>query len=103
MLVAVWAFLGGGLYGVRRRTGRSAGSSTAACARSARAARYRRARHLLAFAAVPVALSLALWPVKLALFGGDLFRSGGSDAGAGGDVFDALELGVRRAGRSRCS
>ena len=40
---------------------------------------YRADRHLLAFAAVPVALSLVLWPLRLALFGGDWFRAGGSD------------------------
>jgi hypothetical protein len=54
---------------------------------------YRRARHLLAFAAVPIALSLVLLPVRLALYGGDIFRSGGSDGGVGPDVFTALEMG----------
>jgi hypothetical protein len=54
---------------------------------------YRRARHLLAFAAVPIGLSLVLLPVRLAIYGGDVFRSGGSDAGAGAHVFTALELG----------
>ena len=54
---------------------------------------YRRSRHVLAFAAAPIALSLVLWPVKLALYGEDLFRTGGSDHGAGALVFDALELG----------
>lgn len=54
---------------------------------------FRRARHVLAFAAAPLALSLlVLWPVQLALFGLDRFRYGGSDAGTAGDVFDALEL-----------
>ena len=48
---------------------------------------------MLAFAAVPIALSLVLWPVKLALYGEALFRSGGSDHGAGTRVFDVLELG----------
>ena len=48
---------------------------------------------MLAFAAAPIALSLVLWPVKLALYGESLFRSGGSDHGVGADVFDALELG----------
>ena len=53
---------------------------------------YRRSRQLLAFAAVPIALSLVLWPVKLALYGGDWFRAGGRDTGAGGFVFDLIEL-----------
>jgi hypothetical protein len=53
---------------------------------------YRQARHLLALAAVPLALSLVLLPVRLALYGGDIFRSGGSDAGSSGHVFLALAL-----------
>ena len=48
---------------------------------------YRRARHVVAFASAPLALSLVLWPLGIAAFGSDLFRSGGSDAGTGGDVF----------------
>jgi hypothetical protein len=52
---------------------------------------YRQARHLLALAAAPVALSLALLPVRLALYGDDIFRSGGSDTGAGAHVFTMLE------------
>jgi hypothetical protein len=53
---------------------------------------YRRARHVLAFAAVPLALSLVLLPVRLAIYGGDIFRSGGSDSGVGPHVFTGLEL-----------
>jgi hypothetical protein len=51
---------------------------------------YRRARHVLAFAVVPMALSLVLWPVKLSLYGGDWFRTGGGDTGGGGAAFDVL-------------
>jgi hypothetical protein len=36
-------------------------------------------------------VSLAAWPVKLALFGGDAFRSGGEDAGADGTAFVVVE------------
>lgn len=54
---------------------------------------YLRARHVLVFAAVPLALSLVLLPVRLALYGGDIFRSGGSDAGGGAHTFTVLELG----------
>jgi hypothetical protein len=50
-------------------------------------ARARRCRHLLAFAAAPLALSLVVvWPLRLALYGGDLFREGGSDSGAVGET-----------------
>ena len=93
LLVAVVAFIGGGIYGAAvywvsgaivhfavRATG--GGSS------------FRLARHLVAFAAAPLALSLfVLWPVRLAVYGSDVFRSGGADHGAGDDVFIALALG----------
>ncbi|HEX6490106.1 MAG TPA: YIP1 family protein [Gaiellaceae bacterium] len=52
---------------------------------------YRQARHLLGLAAVPLAFSLVLLPVRLALYGGDIFRSGGSDSGFGPEVFTSLE------------
>jgi hypothetical protein len=48
---------------------------------------------VLGFAAAPLALSLfVLWPVRLALYGSDSFRSGGSDSPTGNHVFDALQL-----------
>jgi len=53
---------------------------------------YRQARHLLALAAVPLALSLVLLPLRLALYGGDIFRSGGADSGSGAHVFPVLEV-----------
>jgi hypothetical protein len=54
---------------------------------------YRRARHLLAFAAGPIALSLlVLWPLQIAIYGSDLFRSGGGDEGKGAWVFLAFEI-----------
>ena len=50
---------------------------------------YRRARHLLAFAAAPLVLGLLLvWPVRLAVYGSDNFRSGGADEGGGALAFD---------------
>jgi hypothetical protein len=52
---------------------------------------YRRARHLLAYAAAPLVLGLVLvWPVRLAIYGSDTFRSGGGDEGAGGTAFDGI-------------
>jgi hypothetical protein len=55
---------------------------------------YRRARHILAFACAPLALSLVLWPLRLALYGEDNFRTGGSDTGTGGSVFEGIETAV---------
>jgi hypothetical protein len=55
---------------------------------------FRRARHVLGFAVAPLALSaIVLWPLGLAIFGTDLFKRGGGDDGAGGDLFYAATLG----------
>lgn len=90
--VAVWAFLAGGLFGfvfywpagaIVHWVSRLAGGSGS----------YRRARHLVAFAAAPLALSLfVLWPLRLAVYGEDVFRKGGADHGAGNWLFVILEL-----------
>jgi hypothetical protein len=91
VLVPIWAFIAGSIYGGVAYFFLGAllhGGSKALGSEGT----YRRSRHVLAFAAVPLALSLVLWPVKLAVFGGDVFRSGGSDAGTGGRVFTALLL-----------
>jgi hypothetical protein len=72
-------FAGGGAVYLGTRAAGSLGS-------------YRRARHLFGFALAPLALSLLLlWPVRLALYRGDSFRSGGGDAVTGDRVFDALQ------------
>ena len=87
IVVALWAFLAGGLYGFAlyfvvgkvfhvalRRLG-SRGS-------------YRRARHVLAFAATPIALALVVyWPVRIAVYGANLFKTGGADGHGAGVVF----------------
>ena len=53
---------------------------------------YRRARHILAFAAIPTVLGLLLvWPVRLVAYGTDSFRSGGADEGIGPLLFDLAE------------
>jgi Yip1 domain len=45
----------------------------------------RRFRHVLAFSAAPLVLSLVVvWPLRLAVYGGAVFKSGGADSGAGG-------------------
>jgi Yip1 domain len=89
--VAVIAFVGGAIYGtavyylgglVLYWLTRLVGGIT-----------YRQVRHVLAFASAPIALSLlVLWPVRLAVYGQDVFRSGGSDHGAGNAAFVGLEL-----------
>jgi hypothetical protein len=86
--VAVWAVIGGGFYGIASYFGIGVlvllGASLAGSVGS-----YRRARHTLAFASVPIALTLLVWPVRLSLYGTDVFRSGGAD-GDGDVVFDLI-------------
>jgi hypothetical protein len=91
LLVAVWAFLAGGLYGLFGYFTFGALLHGGAKALGSQGS-YRRSRHVLAFAAAPIALSLVLWPLKLAVYGEALFRSGGSDHGAGVRVFGVLQL-----------
>jgi hypothetical protein len=89
-LIPVWAFfggivyaiavywLGGGLlYGAARRFG---GLGT-----------YRRARHVLTLSAAPLVLALfTLWPIRIAIYGQDFFRTGGTDWGPGDRAFGWL-------------
>jgi Yip1 domain len=90
--IAVWAFLGGIVYGTLVYwLGGLLVHALASALRSGSS--YRQARHLLAFAAAPIALSLLLvWPVRMAIYGEDLFRTGGSDTGTGEWIFDVLIL-----------
>jgi hypothetical protein len=90
-LVAIWAFIAGGISGLFGYFAFGAVLHGGVKALGSQGS-YRRSRHLLAFAAVPIALSLVAWPVKLALYGGDWFRSGGRDTGAGGLAFDLIQL-----------
>ncbi len=78
-LAAVWAFLAGGLYGFFLYYVLGKVSHVALRKLGSRGG-FRRARHVLAFAAAPIALALLVyWPVRIAAYGGDLFRTGGAD------------------------
>jgi hypothetical protein len=93
LLLAIWAFVAGGIYG-----GVAYFLFGFALFFGARLlgglGDFRRARQLVGFALVPLALSLlVLLPVRLALYGGDAFRDGGPDEGAGEAVLLALQLG----------
>src|SRR5947208_12056067 len=93
-LLTVWAFLAGGLYGftlyfvvgkvlhvaLRKLGGRGS---------------FRRARHVLAFAAAPIALALVVyWPIRIVVYGWDLFRTGGADGHGGGPVVAWIFYGL---------
>ncbi len=55
--------------------------------------RFRTARQVLAFSCVPLAASLfVVLPIGVAAFGDDIMRTGGSDAGVGGDLLLALGI-----------
>jgi hypothetical protein len=89
-LIPVWAFFGGVVYavafywlggallfGASRRLGSLGG--------------WRRSRQLLGLAGAPLALTLlTLWPVRIAVYGSDLFRTGGDDYGRGDAIFGGL-------------
>ena len=92
VLLAIWVFVMGGIYGAAgylligfavffgaRLLGSLGG--------------FRRERQIVAFALVPLALSLlVLLPLRLALYGGDTFRAGGPDEGTGETVLLGLQL-----------
>ena len=93
-LVAVWVIAAGGVQGLFGYwilgAALYAGLSAVGPPGS-----YRGARHLLAFAAVPLALTLlVVWPLRLAAFGSDVFRAGGDDDGALALALDALEVAL---------
>ncbi len=92
ILVAVMIFLGGGIYGFAAYW--LGGGALYWGERGARGeASYRQARHLLAYAMTPLAVSVVVvWPLRVALYGLDNFRTGGADHGAGGWAFAGITL-----------
>jgi hypothetical protein len=90
VVVPVWAFFGGMFYafavywlggGLLFRASRRLGSLGG----------WRRSRHLLGLASAPLALSLlTLWPIRVAIYGKQLFFTGGDDFGRGDAIFGGL-------------
>jgi hypothetical protein len=87
---AVFVFLAGGLYGLASYW-LGGGALHLGTRASGGVTSYRQARHLLSFALVPAALSLLVWPLRLALYGEDNFRTGGADAGVDGVAFAVVQ------------
>lgn len=89
-VVAVLVFITGALYGTA--TYWIGGAALYVGLRGAGSkGSYMLARHILAFAVAPLVLGLLfVWPVRIAVYGSDLFRSGGSDTGTGNVVFEAI-------------
>ncbi len=89
-LIPVWAFLGGVAYAVAVYWA-GGGLLFGAARRLGGLGSYRRARHVLALASAPLALTLfTLWPIRIAIYGEDLFRTGGTDWGPGDRIFGGL-------------
>jgi len=89
-LIPVWAFFGGVVYAVAVYW-LGGGLLYGAARRFGGLGSYRRARHVLTLSAMPLALALfTLWPVRIAIYGEDLFRTGGTDWGPGDRAFGGL-------------
>ena len=90
ILVPVWAFLGGALYALAGYW-LGGGLLFGACRRLGSHGTYRRSRQVLALSVTPLALSLVtLWPVRIAVYGENLFRTGGDDYGRGDAIFGGI-------------
>jgi hypothetical protein len=94
IIIPIWAFFAGSLYaftvwwlgggllflGSRRLGGQGS---------------WRRSRHLLGLAVAPLAAAmLTFWPVRILLYGEDLFRTGGDDYGRSDAVFGGIYVGI---------
>ncbi len=94
ILIPIWAFFAGALYaftvwwagggllflGSRRLGGRGS---------------WRRSRHLLGLALAPLALAMVtFWPVRILVYGRDLFITGGDDYGRGDAIFGGIYVGI---------
>jgi hypothetical protein len=89
-LLPVWAFFGGVVYAVAVYW-LGGGLLFGAARRFGGLGTYRRARSVLALSATPLALALfTLWPIRIAIYGQDLFRTGGTDWGPGDRTFGGL-------------
>lgn len=93
ILVPVLAFISGALYAVAV-TWLGGGLLFGAARRFGGLGSYRRARHTVALASAPLALALlTFWPVRIAIYGEDLFRTGGNDYGRGDAIFGGVFIG----------
>jgi hypothetical protein len=93
VLVPVLAFISGALYAVATYW-LGGGLVFGAARRLGGLGSYRRARQTISLASAPLALALlTFWPVRIAIYGRDLFRTGGGDYGRGDAIFGGIFLG----------
>jgi hypothetical protein len=91
-LLAIWAFVAGGLYGFVGYFVLGFGVYFGVRLLGS-LGDFRRARQTVGFALVPLAASLFVTlPLRLAIYGGDTFRGGGADEGVGGTALLVLQL-----------
>lgn len=89
-LIPVWAFIGGVIYALAVYW-LGGGLLFGAARRLGGLGSYRRARSVLALSGAPLALSLVtLWPLRIAIYGEILFRTGGKDWGPGDRAFGGV-------------
>jgi hypothetical protein len=89
-LVPVWVFFGGAVYAMAAYW-LGGGLLYGAARRFGGLGSYRRARSVVALSSAPLALALVtLWPVRIAVYGQNLFRTGGDDWGPGDRIFGSL-------------
>jgi hypothetical protein len=101
-LIPVWVFLGGAAYAVAVYW-LGGGLLYGAARRFGGLGSFRRARSVLALSSAPLALALfTLWPIRIAIYGQNLFRTGGDDWGPGDRTFGGL-LYSRSPGARSCS
>jgi hypothetical protein len=93
-LIPVWAFFGGVVYALAFYW-LGGGLLFGASRRLGGVGSFRRSRHVLGLASAPLALSLfTFWPVRIAVYGVDLFRTGGNDYGRGDAIFGGIWYAV---------
>jgi len=92
VLVPVLAFISGALYAVAT-SWLGGGLLFGGARRLGGQGSYRRARQTISLASAPLALALlTFWPVRIAIYGRDLFRTGGDDYGRGDAIFGGIFL-----------
>jgi hypothetical protein len=94
VLIPVWAFFAGAIYAFTVWWV-GGGLLFLASRRLGGQGSWRRSRHLLGLALSPLALALlSFWPVRILVYGQDLFRTGGDDYGRGDAVFGGIYVGI---------
>ena len=94
LIVPIWAFVGGAFYALAVYWA-GGGLLFGAARRLGGVGSFRRARNLVALASATLALTLfTLWPIRIAIYGDELFRTWRADLGHGDRIFTGLFYGA---------